>query len=72
MVVMIVAMLVCVAAGGVVVGYVAVEARRDGRDVLTPQGEQILATVKRQGDELLGRGEDLARRTAKSVRQAGS
>lgn len=71
MIVMIVAMLLCVAAGAVVVGYVAVEARRDGRQVLTPQGEQILRHVRRQGDELRDKGEHLAHRTTRSLSRTG-
>ncbi len=68
---MIVAMLVCVAAAAVVVGYVAVEARRDGREVLTPRGERILRQVRRQGEDLRDRGEDAARRTARTLARAG-
>jgi hypothetical protein len=71
MIVMIVAMLVCVAAAAVVVGYVAVEARRDGREVLTPRGERILRQVRRQGEDLRDRGEDAARRTARTLARAG-
>ena len=33
-----------------VVGLVAVPARREGRDVLTPKGEQVLTRVLEKGD----------------------
>lgn len=52
MTVLVLALLFCCAIGAAVVGYVAVEAHRDGRDVLTPQGEQLLADVRRRGDHL--------------------
>jgi hypothetical protein len=71
MIAMILGMLVCVAAAAVVVGYVAVEARRDGREVLTPQGERILRQVRRQGEDLRDKGEDAARRTARSLARTG-
>lgn len=67
MVVLVVAMLVCVALGAVVVGFVAVEARRAGRDVFTPEGERMLADVRRRGDDLRERSEHLRRRTSDSV-----
>lgn len=70
MLAIILAMLVCGAAAAVVVGYVAVDARRNGREVLTAEGEEILASVRRQTDDVLDRGEDLARRTVAAVRPA--
>lgn len=69
MIALVLAMLVCVALGGLVVGYVAVEARRDGREVFTPEGEEMLASARRRQQELKGRGERLARKTATSVRR---
>lgn len=65
----VIAMLLCVAAGLVVVGYVAVEARRDGREIWTPEGEEMIAQARRQGEQLVERGERLGRRTASSVRR---
>ena len=38
-------MLVCLVGGMVVVGFVAAQARRDGRDVLTPRGEDFVGRV---------------------------
>ena len=45
MVVLIVGMLLCLALAVVVVGVVAVPARRAGRDILTPHGEEVVARV---------------------------
>ena len=42
MVALILGLLLCVGVAMVVVGLVAVPARRQGRDVLTPKGEQVL------------------------------
>ncbi|CAN5891258.1 MAG: hypothetical protein M3520_04830 [Actinomycetota bacterium] len=71
MLILVIATLACVAIGGVVVGFVAVEARRDGRDMLTPEGEQLMASVKKRGDEMRERGDQIRRRTVASVRQRG-
>ena len=49
MVALILGLLFCVAVAMVVVGLVAVPARRQGRDVLTPKGEQVLARVLEKG-----------------------
>ena len=67
MIVIVLTMLVCVALGGLVVGYVAVEARRDGREIFTPEGEEILAGARRRHDGLVDRGEKFARKTAQSL-----
>jgi hypothetical protein len=45
MVALILGLLLCVGVAMVVVGLVAVPARRQGRDVLTPKGEQVLTRV---------------------------
>jgi hypothetical protein len=45
MVALILGLLICVGVAMVVVGLVAVPARREGRDVLTPRGEQVLTRV---------------------------
>jgi hypothetical protein len=49
MVALILGLLFCVAVAMVVVGLVAVPARRQGRDVLTPKGEQVLTRVLEKG-----------------------
>ena len=46
MVVLIVGMLLCLGLAVAVVGMVAVPARREGRDGLTPKGEEVVALVK--------------------------
>ncbi len=45
MVALILGLLFCVAVAMAVVGLVAVPARREGRDVPTPKGEQVLTRV---------------------------
>lgn len=69
MVALVLAMLVCLALGALVVGFVAVEARRDGREVLTPEGEHLLAGARRRQEELRERSEQLARKTVHAVRK---
>lgn len=61
MIALVLAMVVCVALGGLVVGFVAVEARRDGRQVLTPEGEELVASARRRGEGLRGHGEQQRR-----------
>ena len=51
MVALILGLLLCVGVAMVVVGLVAVPARREGRDVLTPRGEQVLTRVLEKGPE---------------------
>ena len=46
MVPLIIGMLVCVVLAVAVVAVVAIPARREGRELLTPQGEELIATVK--------------------------
>jgi len=67
MIVIVLTMLVCVALGGLVVGYVAVEARRDGREIFTPEGEEILAGAKRRGEDLRAQGRQLGRKSAQTI-----
>jgi hypothetical protein len=51
MVALILGLLLCVGVAMVVVGLVAVPARREGRDVLTPRGEQVLTRVLEKNPE---------------------
>jgi len=63
MVALILGLLFCVGVAMVVVGLVAVPARRQGRDVLTPKGEQVLTRVLEKGatdDESPATGTGLA------------
>jgi hypothetical protein len=46
MVPLIIGMLICVGLAVAVVALVAIPARREGRELLTPQGEEIIAGVK--------------------------
>jgi len=48
MVVLIVAMLLCLVLAVAVVGLVAIPARREGRDVLTPKGEEVVSRVRQK------------------------
>lgn len=46
MVSLIIGMLVCVVLALAVVALVAVPARRDGRDLLSPRGEEVVSALK--------------------------
>jgi hypothetical protein len=48
MVGLIIGMLICIGLAVAVVGLVAVPARREGRDVLTPRGEEVVAAIRAQ------------------------
>ena len=64
MVALVLGMLVCVVLAIAVVGLVAIPARRQGRDLLTPKGEEVVAIVR----EKTGSAVDTARgRTGEAV-----
>ena len=46
MVALIIGMLICVGLAVAVVALVAIPARREGRELLSPQGEELIAVVK--------------------------
>lgn len=46
MVALIIGMLICVGLALAVVALVAVPARREGRDLLTPKGEEVVSALK--------------------------
>ena len=77
MVPLIIAMLLCVGLALAVVAVVAVPARREGRELLTPQGEEIVAlvrekaeaTVEKTGDALTS-AKDKVSDTVSSVGQS--
>lgn len=46
MVALIIGMLICVGLALAVVALVAIPARRDGRDILTPKGEEVVSALK--------------------------
>ena len=62
MVFVVMGMLLCVAARAVVLGYVALEARRESREFWTPEGERLIAGVRSRGGEIRDRGEGLRQR----------
>lgn len=65
MLALVLAMLLCVALGAGVVGYVMLEARREGRgEFWTPEGEELIAGARRTGENLRTRGEQLGRSAA--------
>ncbi|MGB3184880.1 MAG: hypothetical protein WBG36_17655 [Ornithinimicrobium sp.] len=73
MVALVIGMLICVAAGGFVLAYVAREARRDSREFWTPEGERLIADARRRGDEMWQRSGDLRQRvTTASTRGRGN
>jgi len=57
MVILIVGMLLCLLLAVAVVGLVAIPARREGRDLLTPKGEEVVSRVR----ERTGTAMDAAR-----------
>ncbi|MDT0213723.1 hypothetical protein Q9R29_07465 [Rothia sp. ARF10] len=63
MVALILGMLVCVVLALAVVALVAIPARRDGRGVLTPKGEEVVIALKERQQsarQRLERGDDEA------------
>ncbi len=70
MVALVAGMLVCVTAGGVVLAYVAREARRDSREFWTPEGEKLISDAMRRGDELRNRGDALRQRVGAHTHRA--
>ena len=55
MVALILGMLVCVALALVVVALVAIPARREGRDLLTPRGEEVVAQARERTQDAFDR-----------------
>ena len=53
MVPLIIGMLICVGLAVAVVAVVAVPARREGRELLTPQGEELISVVKEKTESTL-------------------
>jgi hypothetical protein len=53
MIVLVFGMLVSVALAVAVVGVVAIPARREGRDLLTPRGEEVIALVRDKTGEAM-------------------
>ncbi len=62
MLALVLVMLLCVALGAGVVGYVMVEARREGRgEFWTPEGEELIAGARRTTAKVRARGERIGR-----------
>jgi hypothetical protein len=53
MVALIIGMLVCLGLAVAIVAVVAIPARREGRELLTPQGEDLVALVKERTEATL-------------------
>lgn len=51
---LIIGMLICVGLAVAVVALVAIPARREGRELLTPQGEELIATAKEKTASTIG------------------
>jgi hypothetical protein len=58
MVLLILGMLVCIGLAALVVALVAIPARREGREVLTPTGEEVVSAVRNRTDNALNRTGD--------------
>jgi uncharacterized membrane protein YdfJ with MMPL/SSD domain len=58
MVALIIGMLICVALAVAVVAIVAIPARREGREILTPQGEELMTLAKEKTETALGKTGD--------------
>lgn len=70
MLALVLVMLLCVACGVGVVGYVLAEARREGRgDFWTPEGEELIAGARRTGEKVRERGTQLSRTAAGATQQ---
>lgn len=76
MIALVLAMLVVVGLGMAVVGAVAIPARREGRDVLTPRGEEVVGRVKERTEHVAAatreRTEDLVSSTKGRVHPQSS
>lgn len=66
---LVLAMLFCVAIGAGVVGYVMLEARREGRgEFWTPEGEELIAGARRTTTKVKAKGEELGRTAAERTK----
>ncbi len=61
-------MVLCIGLALAVILAVAVPARREGRDVLTSHGEQVVASVKERSESLASATRSRTARLASSVR----
>ncbi|MGI8946988.1 MAG: hypothetical protein ACR2FV_03235 [Ornithinimicrobium sp.] len=72
MLALVLGMFFCVAVSAAVIGYVAREAQRDSRDFWTPEGERMIADVRRRGTDLRARGEGLRQRMPSAAGRSSS
>ncbi len=72
MIALIVGMLLCIGIAAAVVGLVAIPARREGRDLLTPKGEEVMAMVRERTETTFERTGDLISTTRDRVSDATS
>ena len=68
MVWLILAMIVCVLLGAAVVGVVAVPARREGKQLLTERGEDVVSGVARRTDKVVSSAKDATGSAARAAR----
>ncbi|KNX37600.1 hypothetical protein [Luteipulveratus halotolerans] len=68
MVWLILAMFVCVLLGAAVVGIVAVPARREGKQLLTERGEEVVSGVARRTDKVVSSAKDATGSAARAAR----
>lgn len=68
MVWLILAMIVCVLLGAAVVGVVAVPARREGKQLLTERGEDVVSGVARRTDKVVSSAKEATGSAARAAR----
>lgn len=64
---LVVSILLVLILSAVVMGYVAVEARKEDRQFWTPEGERLIAEARRRGGDMKGKGDALRQRTQDRV-----
>ena len=67
---MIVGLLICLALSVLVMGLVAVPARREGREILTARGERVVVKVRESADGAATRTSGLVSSASSSKRKA--
>ncbi|UJH70803.1 hypothetical protein [Ornithinimicrobium sp. INDO-MA30-4] len=67
---LVVSILLVLIISAVVMGYVAVEARKEERQFWTPEGERLIAEARRRGEGMRDRGDAFAQRTKQQVGRA--
>jgi hypothetical protein len=67
MVALIIGMLICVGLALAVLGLVAIPARREGRELLTPKGEETLALARERTQATIERTGDVISATRERV-----